>query len=110
MEKIQIIRNEDLEKVLMGVPKGHKHLRVCMKLKGGTILIFQEATIANISRAYVTLKTHPRVQAQELRTKILTEEQRKEGYATYQLIETPRDSNEVNTELKEILEKGRILT
>ena len=110
MDKIRIIRNEDLEKVLMGVPKGHKHLRVCMKLKSGTILIFQEATIANISRAYITLKTHPSVQTQELKMKTLTEEQRKEGYATHQLIETPRDSSEVNTELKEILEKGRILT
>ena len=110
MEEIQIVRNEDVEKVLIGVPEDHKHLRVCTKLKAGTILIFQEATIANISRAYVTLKTHPSVQAQELRTKPLTEEQRKEGYATHQLIETSRDSSEVKKELKEILEKGRILT
>ena len=110
MDKIHIIRNEDVEKVLMGVPNGHKHLRICMKLKNGTILIFQEATIANISRAYITLKTHPSVQAQELRMRTLTEERRKEGYATHQLIETSRDSSEVNTELKEILEKSRILT
>ncbi len=110
MDKIRIIRNEDLEKVLMGVPNEHKHLRVCMKLKSGTILIFHEATIANILRAYVTLKTHPSIQAQELTMKTLTEDQRKEGYATHQLIETPRESSKVNTELKEILEKGRILT
>jgi hypothetical protein len=110
MEKVQIVRNEDVEKVLMGVPQGHKHLRVCTKLKTGTSLIFQEATIASISRAYVTLKTHPRVQAQELVMETLTEEQRKEGYAAHQLIETSRDSSEVKKELKEILEKGRILT
>ncbi|MFQ5758082.1 MAG: hypothetical protein ACE5IF_00225 [Candidatus Bathyarchaeia archaeon] len=105
MAKIHIIRNEDVEKVLIGAPKNHKHLRICMKLKNGTILVFQEATIANISRAYVTLKTHPSVQAQELRMKTLTEAQRKEGYATNQLIETSKDSNEVKTELREILEK-----
>ena len=110
MDKIRIIRNEDLEKVLMGVPKGHKHMRIYMKLKNGTILIFQEATIANISRAYITLKTHPSIQAQELKMKALTVEQRKEGYAKHQLIETSRDSSEVETELKRTLQKGQILT
>jgi len=50
MNKIRIIRNEDLNKVLVGVPEGHKHLRISMKLKNGLVLIFQEATIANILR------------------------------------------------------------
>ena len=109
MDKIHIVRNEDLEKVLIGVPNSHKHLRICLKLRDGTVLIFQEVTIANISRAYITLKTHPSVQAQELRMKALTEEQRKEGYATHQLIDTPRDGIEVEAELGEILEKGQIL-
>ncbi len=110
MDRVNIVRNEDVIKALIGVPKGHKHLRVCIELKNGTTLIFQEATIANIARAYITLKTHPSVQAQELRMKTLTARQRKEGYATHQLIETPKNSNEVKTELKELLEKGQILT
>jgi hypothetical protein len=109
MNRIHIVRNEDLEKVLIGVPSNHKHLRICMKLKNGTALIFQEATIANISRAYVTLKTHPSTLAQELRIQALTEEQRKEGYATHQLLETSRDGIEVEAELGEILDKGQIL-
>jgi len=33
MDPIRIIRNEDIEKVPIGVPKGHKHLRVYVKLK-----------------------------------------------------------------------------
>jgi hypothetical protein len=41
MSPIRIIRNEDIEKVLVGVPKGHKHLRVCMKLKDNSAMIFQ---------------------------------------------------------------------
>ncbi|MDH5461373.1 MAG: hypothetical protein OEX09_04025 [Candidatus Bathyarchaeota archaeon] len=110
MDKIHIIRNEGLEKVLIAVPNSHKHLRICLILRDGAILIFQEATIANISRAYITLKTHPSIKAQELKMKALTEEQRKEGYATHQLIETSRDTVEVEAELGEILEKGQILT
>jgi hypothetical protein len=30
MTPIRIIRNEDIEKVRIGIPKGHKHLRVCV--------------------------------------------------------------------------------
>lgn len=56
MTPIRIIRNEDIEKVLIGVPKGHKYLRVCMKLKNNSTMIFQEATMANILRAYITIK------------------------------------------------------
>jgi len=110
MDKTYIIRNEDVEKVLMGVPEGHKHLRVCVKLKTGTILIFQEATIANMSRAYVTLKTHPSIETQELVMRTLTEEQRKEEYAAHQLIETSKASSKTKKELKKILEKGQTLT
>ena len=60
IDHIRIIRNEDIEIVLIGVPKSHKHLRVCMKLKDNSAMIFQEATIANILCAYVTIKTHPK--------------------------------------------------
>ncbi len=60
MSSIRIIRNDEIETVLIGVPKGHKHLRVCMKLKNNSAMIFQEATIANILRAYITLKAHPK--------------------------------------------------
>jgi hypothetical protein len=71
MNKIRIIRNEDVTKVLVGPPEGHKHLRIAMKLKNGQVLIFQEATIANILRAYTTVKTHPKIRALELEMKTL---------------------------------------
>lgn len=110
MNKIHVIRNEDVDQVLIGVPEGHKHVRICMKLKNGSILIFQQATIANISRAYIALKTHPSIQAQELKMKILTEEILKEGYARHQLLETHRSNKEIENELKELLEGEEILT
>jgi hypothetical protein len=109
MNKIRIIRNEDINKVLIGVPEGHKHLRISMELKNGLILIFQEATIANILRAYATVKTHPNVRAQELEMKTLTD-LRKDGYAIHQLLETPRKNKDVESELKKLLEKGEIST
>jgi len=109
VNKIHVIRNEDVDQVLIGTPEAHKHLRVCMKLKNGSILIFKEATVANISRAYITMKTHPNIQAQELKMKLLTEESRKEGYATHQLLETRRKNRGIKKELKELLEKAEAL-
>lgn len=109
MSKIHVIRNEDINQVLIGTPEGHKHLRVCMKLKNESTVIFQEATIANISRAYIAMKTHPNIQAQELRMKPLTEESRKEGYATHQLLETHRKNKDIEKELNKLLGKAELL-
>ena len=106
MNKVRTIRNEDVNKILVGVPEGHKHLRISMKLKNGLVLIFQEATIANILRVYTTVKTHPSIRAQELERETLTADLRKDEYAVHQLLETPRKNEDVERELKELLEKG----
>lgn len=108
MNKVRTIRNEDVNKILVGVPEGHKHLRISMKLKNGLVLIFQEATIANILRVYTTVKTHPSIRAQELEMKTLTADLRKEGYAVHQLLETPRKNEDVERELKELIERGEL--
>jgi len=108
MNQIHIIRNEDVDKVLVGVPEDHKHLRICVKLKNGLVLVFQEATIANILRAYITVKTHPSVRIQELQMKTLAAELIKKGYAAHQLLEVPRKNEDMERELKRFLEKGRI--
>ena len=108
MNKIRIIRNEDVNKILVGVPEGHKHLRISMNLKNGSILIFQEATIANILRAYTIVKTHPNIRAQELEMKTLKADLQKDGYALHQLLETARKNEDVERELKELLEKGEL--
>ena len=108
MNKIYIFRNEDVNSVLIGVPEEHKHLRISIKLKKGSVLLFQEATIANILRAYTTVKTHPNIRAQQLEIKTLTANLRKDEYAVHQLLETPKATEGVESELKELLEKGDI--
>mgnify|MGYP007084719134 CR=1 FL=1 len=105
MSKTLIIKNEDVKQVLIGAPKGHKHVRVYIKLKNGTAMFFQEATIANILRAYITVKTHPNIRAQELTMKTLTVESRREGYAAHQLLETSRNAENIEDALQDLLEK-----
>jgi len=110
LDKIHVIRNEDIEQVLMGVSEDHKHLRICVKLKNKSAFIFQEATIANILRAYITIKTDPNIRAKELKMKALTAEQQKEGYAVHQLLETSREDEEIEKELSELLKESKLLS
>jgi hypothetical protein len=80
-----IVKNEDVKELIAEIPEGHKHLRVTMIFHDGTEMTFQEATIANLVRAYITVKTHPAA------SKIILKGKRlqccKEGYAEWQLLE-----------------------
>lgn len=80
-----ILRNEDIKELIVEISEGHKHLRTTIILRDGTELIFQEATIANLVRAYTTVKTHPTIKKVNLKGKKIAE--RKDGYAEWQLLE-----------------------
>jgi hypothetical protein len=80
-----IINNEDVKELIAEIPEGHKHLRTTIILNDGTELVFQEATIANLARAYIEVKTHPTTKKVKLKGRKLTET--KEGYAEWQLVE-----------------------
>lgn len=79
------IRNEDIKEILVETPKGHKHIRTKITLQDDTELEFQEAAVANIVRAYITVKTHPQKESVKLTGKQLSE--KKAGYADWQLLE-----------------------
>lgn len=80
-----LIRNEDVEGLVVEVPQGHHHLRATVLLRDGTEIVFQEATMANLLRAYVTVKTHPTIERVKLKGTMLKE--RKADYAQWQLLE-----------------------
>lgn len=80
-----IIKNEDIKKLIAEIPEGHKHLRAKIILQDGSELVFHEATIANLVRAYINIKTHPKTTKISLKGKRLKE--LKEGYAEWQLLE-----------------------
>jgi hypothetical protein len=80
-----IIRNEDIQQVIAEIPTGHRHLRTTVMLVDGTELVFQEAAIANIVRAYIRVKTHPTKVRVVLNGERLAD--RKEGFAEWQLLE-----------------------
>jgi allophanate hydrolase subunit 2 len=79
------IANEEVKELITEIPEGHKHLRTTIVLQNGTSFTFQEATIANLVRAYIAVKTHPRQAGVRLTGRKLDE--RKEGYAAWQLLE-----------------------
>ncbi len=79
------IRNEDIKEVFVEIPEGHRHIRTRVVLQDGAELVFQEASLANIVRAFITVKTHP----QKFRVRLTGKkcEERKDGYAEWQLTE-----------------------
>ncbi len=80
-----IIHNEDIRELIAEIPEGHKHLRTTVILRDDTEFVFQEASIANLLRAYITVKTHPSKKKVILRGKKI--EERKDGYSEWQLVE-----------------------
>ena len=79
------IKNEDIKEILVEIPEGHKHIRTKITLQDDTELVLQEAAIANITRAYITVKTHPQKESVKLTGRQLTD--KKDGYADWQLLE-----------------------
>lgn len=83
----QIIANADIAEIILAQPEGHRHLRAVIRLQSGEELVLQEATVANLVRAYVSIKTHPQRQAVRLVGRELSEAERKAGFALWQLLE-----------------------
>jgi len=105
MAGLLLVRNQDVQRVLIGVPTGHKHYRMIVELRGRRI-VFEEATISSITRAFVWVKNHPKVGAIELRSVMLTNDEKKVGYAEYQLLETSASESEVRREIDTLLRAG----
>ncbi len=82
-----VLANADIKQIEVAPPPGHQHLRTTITLQDGRKIVLQEATIANLVRAYVAIKTHPQRQAVRLGGKELALEERKEGFAGWQLLE-----------------------
>jgi hypothetical protein len=80
-----MIRNEDIKELIMEIPEGHLHIRTTLVLQDDTTITLQEAAVANLVRAYITVKTHPT--RHSMRLKLTRIEAKKEGYAEWQLLE-----------------------
>jgi hypothetical protein len=80
-----IIRNEDVKELLVEIPEGHIHIRATIVLQDAMEITLQEATIANIVRAHINIKTHPTAACLRLTGKKLPD--RKDGFAEWQLVE-----------------------
>jgi len=98
--RVDVYRNSDIDYILMGVPSGHRHLRLVIRA-GDRYIVFQEATVAAIVRAYIGIKAHPLRRAVKLVRSRLSN--RKDGYAEYQLIEESVAEQDIISELDNIL-------
>ncbi len=84
-----IIANEEVKELIAEIPAGHRHIRTTIVLQDGRELTFQEATIANLVRAYVSVKTHPALTRVHLTGQRMAAQ--KAGYAEWQLLEATQE-------------------
>lgn len=84
-ERVTVLRNDEVTRVVAEIPEGHRHLRTTITLADGSSFTFQEATVAALVRAYVRVKTDPVCTKVVLEGRRLAE--RKQGYAEWQLTE-----------------------
>ena len=99
MKEISIFPNESVQRVLLGTPTGHKHLRVFVETDRH-VFVFHEATLANLVRVYVTVKTHPRVDTVELALE--KSGQFRPGFAPAQLVEQNVPQKELRKKLDDL--------
>jgi hypothetical protein len=83
----QILANADIAEIVLAPPPGHRHLRATIRLHSGEEIVLQEATVASLVRAYVGVKTHPQRTGCRLVGRELSEAERKDGFAVWQLLE-----------------------
>jgi hypothetical protein len=84
----QRLATGDVLALEVAVPSGHPHLRAVLELRDGREIELQEATVAALVRAYVSIKTDPLRQQTRLVGCSLGPEEGKPGFATWQLLET----------------------
>ncbi|MDT8421625.1 MAG: hypothetical protein RQ754_14455 [Desulfuromonadales bacterium] len=83
----RILTNAEIAEIVLAPPPGHEHLRATITLHCGEEIILQEATVANLVRAYVSIKTHPKKEGVRLVGRELAGGERKKGFAEWQLLE-----------------------
>jgi len=83
----EVLANADIEEIELFVPAGHHHLRAVLHLRNGEELVLQEATVAALTRAFVTVKTHPIRERLRLIGRQMEEDENREGFAFWQLLE-----------------------
>lgn len=101
-DKVRVMKTSDVVRVIAFIPQGHRHTRILVELGSGEKLIFQQATVDSIIRAYVSVALHPSRKACELTLKHLSTKERKGGFAKWQLVESDRSEDEVMEEVMKI--------
>jgi len=97
MSTTRVYRNSDVLRVAGFIPPGHRHLRLVLVLRD-QVVVLHEASVSAIVRAYVNVVAHPTRRAVEYAQVQLKAEERKPGYAEFQLVESGRGEGDIVSE------------
>ena len=96
----RIFSNADIIRLVAGIPRNHHHIRMSIETVDHERIVFQEATLAAISRAYLSILLHPEKRVTQL---LLEEIQGKLGYASPQLQESDMNEDQLLDEFTDIV-------
>lgn len=105
-KKVTVYRNDEVECIIAGIPRGHKHLRLIIVFKDQVIIV-HEATVAAIVRAFTNIVLHP-IRRAILFLKRNVSSLKKPGYADIQQVETCINEEDLLDIIDEVLEKTKI--
>lgn len=103
--KVKIYRNNDVEELIIAIPRNHKHIRLLIKFKDQAILL-NEAVVSAIVKSYLLITLDPIRRGIVLKQVILDKERVKKNYDTVQLIEIPNSENEAIDTITRIIEEN----
>ncbi len=100
---VKVYPNNRVKEILAAIPKGHTHLRLALIFDDQAIVL-HEATVAAIVRAYIDIVLHPSRRGIRLRGRYMSSNERKHGYAKYQLVEdTEYSEDDVIKDIMDLL-------
>lgn len=105
MKKVRFIKDSDVKRILFGAPTGEKQPRTFVELEN-EVLVFNDPTVANISRAFSWVWNHPVCCVMEMTHRQFKKEEVKKNYGLDQLIETPRAQDEIQKDIDALFQSG----
>ncbi len=104
METVILLSTKNVEQLLFGIPENHQHYRLLITTDQNQVLVCSEALVAAITRAYISVKTHPERLAIQMTKKIL--KRHKDDFASFQLLEADKNDLDIPRELSSWIDRA----
>ncbi len=108
MKEVKLYPNSCVERIVIGIPRGHMHARMAIELCD-QVIVLHEAAVAAMVRAFAAIVLHPRRRALEMKRVKLGKNERKPLYAEHQLLEVEEPEVVALDKLETLLKEAKVV-